>query len=38
MCVGFLVPGVRDYRAPAGAEPSGAPLPMLAGDREPTAR
>lgn len=42
MCVGFLVPGVRDYRAPAAgagaAEPSGGPLPMLAADREPTAR
>jgi MFS family permease len=37
MCVGFLVPGVGDYRAPA-AEPSGGPLPMLAGDHEPTAR
>ena len=40
MCVGFLVPGVRDYRAPTAgaAEPSGGPLPMLAADREPTAR
>jgi MFS transporter len=40
MCVGFLVPGVRDYRAPApgGAEPRDARVPMLAGDREPTAR
>jgi hypothetical protein len=37
---GFLVPGVRDYRAPApgGAEPRDARVPMLAGDREPTAR
>jgi hypothetical protein len=35
MCVGFLVPGVRDYRAPApgSAEPAGGPLPMLAADR-----
>jgi len=40
MCVGFLVPGVGDYRAPpvGPAEPSGGPLPMLAADREPTAR
>jgi MFS family permease len=40
MCMGFLVPGVRDYRAPApgGAEPRDARVPMLAGDREPTAR
>jgi MFS family permease len=40
MCVGFLVPGVRDYRAPApgGAGPPDARVPMLAGDREPTAR
>ncbi|HEX8132976.1 MAG TPA: hypothetical protein VF880_06070 [Actinomycetes bacterium] len=31
MCVGFLVPGVRDYRAPApgGAEPRDARVPML---------
>lgn len=34
MCVGFLVPGVRDYRAPAagGAGPRDARVPMLAGD------
>jgi Major Facilitator Superfamily len=38
MCVGFLVPGVGDYRAPAGAGPAGGSLPMLAADREPTAR
>jgi MFS family permease len=40
MCVGFLVPGVRDYRAPApgGVGPRDARVPMLAGDREPTAR
>jgi hypothetical protein len=41
MCVGFLVPGVRDDRAPVAAgaaEPVGGPLPMLAADHEPTAR
>ena len=41
MCVGLLVPGVGDYRAPAvagPAEPAGGPLPMLAADHEPTAR
>jgi hypothetical protein len=40
MCIGFLVPGVGDYRAPAEGtdEPSGGPLPMLAADHEPTAR
>ncbi len=33
MCVGFLVPGVRDYRAPPrpGGDPAG--VHMLAGDR-----
>jgi hypothetical protein len=33
MCVVFLVPGVRDYRAPPhpGSDPAG--VPMLAGDR-----
>jgi MFS family permease len=38
MCIGFLIPGVGDYRAPTATEPSGGPLPMLAADHEPTAR